>query len=123
MSDITKECTKEELLEQLYWEFDTVRNSKQMDERSIFKGKMRFFRDYDIDDVPNVSVSVDSDIFARIHQALIEAKENSTELMNNHINDNGMDTKKDRFIADMYENEVREISCLLNYMSNHEGLV
>lgn len=33
----------EELLEQLYWEFDTQRSRGSRSERDIFKGKMRFF--------------------------------------------------------------------------------
>ena len=34
---------QEELLEQLYWDFDSERTSKPEDERILFKGKIRFF--------------------------------------------------------------------------------
>jgi hypothetical protein len=34
---------KEELLEQLYWEFDSERKRTPENERILFKGKMRFF--------------------------------------------------------------------------------
>lgn len=33
----------EELLEQLYWEFDNERKTQPENERIIFKGKLRFF--------------------------------------------------------------------------------
>jgi len=67
-------------------------------------------------------LKVDSEIWYRIHQILIEAKENSTELMNEHINNNGIITKKDRFISDMYEKEIREINSLLDYTSDNNGV-
>jgi len=67
-------------------------------------------------------LKVDSEIWYRIHKVLIESKENSIELMNEHINNNGMETKKDRFIADMYENEIREINSLLDYTSDNNGV-
>lgn len=38
-----KESLNEDLLEQLYWEFDTERNKGNLSERDIFKNKMRFF--------------------------------------------------------------------------------
>jgi len=67
-------------------------------------------------------IEVDRNMWYRIHQILIESKENSTELMNLHINQNGMTTKKDRFVADMYEREIREISSLLEYTSDNDGV-
>lgn len=69
--------------------------------------------------VQNVSMG----IWHRIHQVLIESKENSIELLNDHhISDYGMDSKKNKFIADMYEKEIREISDLLKYTSEHNGI-
>lgn len=38
-----QEPLDEEMLEQLYWEFDAERNKKNRSERDIFKGKMRYF--------------------------------------------------------------------------------
>lgn len=36
------ELDLEELLERLYWEFDTQRNKGTYSERDVFKGKLRF---------------------------------------------------------------------------------
>jgi len=66
--------------------------------------------------------TVDLDVWYRIHQALIESKQNSIELMNDHISDYGMESKKNKFIADMYEKEIRELSALLRYTSEHNGV-
>lgn len=38
-----QEPLNEEMLEQMYWEFDTERNKGTRSERDVFKGKMRFF--------------------------------------------------------------------------------
>jgi len=65
---------------------------------------------------------VDQHIWYRIHQALIESKENSIEMMKTHMNEHGMESKKNKFIADMYEKEIREFSDLLRYTSKHNGV-
>lgn len=56
-----------------------------------------------------------------IHKALIEARESTIEMMNTHVNVNGLDTKKNRFIADMYENEVRNLGHLIDYTNSLGG--
>lgn len=33
----------EDLLEELYWDYDAQRQKRNIDERSIFKGKLRYF--------------------------------------------------------------------------------
>jgi hypothetical protein len=38
-----EETLNEELLEQLYWDFDAERKIGKLSERDIFKGKMRLF--------------------------------------------------------------------------------
>jgi len=38
-----EETLNEELLEQLYWDFDAERKTGSRSERDIFKGKMRLF--------------------------------------------------------------------------------
>ncbi len=64
---------------------------------------------------------VDLDVWYRIHQVLIEAKENSIELMEQHYTTDRM-TKREKFVLDMFEKEVREISDLLMYTSDNNGV-
>jgi len=47
---------------------------------------------------------------------LRDAKENATELLNLHIDLKGEDTKRNRFIADMYRNEINELDELMGEM-------
>lgn len=47
-----KETLNEDLLEQLYWEFDFERAKKYSSERDIFKHKMRHFAKYHLPKKP-----------------------------------------------------------------------
>ena len=66
---------------------------------------------------------MDRDVLVRIHQALIGARDNASEMLDDHIAQSGCDTKKNKFIADMYEKEVREINDLLEYTANNGGVL
>ena len=69
-----------------------------------------------------VTIQIELDIWHRNHQALIDARENVTELMNEHVAARGIDTKKNAYIADMYEKELREINSLLEYSASNNGV-
>ncbi len=67
-------------------------------------------------------IKIKTSIWHRNHKILIEARENCTELLNEHISSNGIETKKHACIAEMYEKEIREINSLLEYSSNNSGV-
>ena len=48
-TDLELENKAEEVLEQLYWEFDTQIKEGKRSERDIFKGKVRWFANYVLD--------------------------------------------------------------------------
>ena len=70
----------------------------------------------------NATQQVDRDVWYRMHQTLIAARDNTGELLEDHIARLGSDTKKNRFIADMFEKELREINDLLDYTTKNNGV-
>ena len=69
-----------------------------------------------------IKQEIDQAIWWKIHDVLIDARDNSLELMN--INSEGegyLPTKKFNAIQSMYEKEIREINALLEYSVDNGG--
>lgn len=61
-----------------------------------------------------VMCSIGISVVNRIDNAMVAARDNAIELLNIQLASVGEDTKKDRHIADMYRNEVQELTELID---------
>ena len=69
-----------------------------------------------------IKQEVDQAIWWKIHDVLLDARDNSLELMNiNSENESHLPVKKFNAIQSMYEKEIREINALLDYSVDHGG--
>ena len=67
-------------------------------------------------------VEISQAIWWKIHEVLIEARDNSLELMNINSEEEGyLPTKKFNAIQSMYEKEIRDINTLIDYSVDHGG--
>ena len=75
-----------------------------------------------IDHSNSVEVVVERSMWLRIHKALLDSHENTTELLNTHLAGLGTETKKNAFISEMYETEMRELDLLIKYVASNGGI-
>lgn len=68
-----------------------------------------------------VRYSIDVSVLSRIRLALDAAEDNAGELLQLHDQQLGRTTKKNVRIAEMYEQEIAEIKCLLGLIPDDLG--
>lgn len=72
--------------------------------------------------IHNTGVTIKKSALIRIHKALIDAKFNAQELLDEYKLPYNDYLKKDRAIINMYENEINELNQLLEYTENKGGI-
>lgn len=71
----------EEVLEQLYWEFDSARNAGARSERDIFKGMVRWFACRRYEDGVSVAVTASGTKYYNPEEAYYRAEEHECAMM------------------------------------------
>ena len=65
-----------------------------------------------------VTVEITLELMNRVNEALYEAKENSQELLSTHEKSLGRTTRKNKSIAEFYDNQIKELSFLIHHTNN-----
>lgn len=71
--------------------------------------------------IAEVSIAIDLSFLRKVKRLLIDASENSSELLFLHDNSLGRSTKKNLRIAEMYENEIDSIGAAVKKINEVLG--
>jgi hypothetical protein len=69
------------------------------------------------DQLETLHPSIDPDKLNRIFTCLVDARDSSKETLSVHMATTSMEARRNRYIADMLEQEVRRLNSLIEYLS------
>ena len=69
-----------------------------------------------------LTVVVDLDMWRLNHKVLMAARDNASDLLNDHLARLGQTTTKNKLIADSYVGEIKLLNKMLDYSARNGGL-